>query len=41
MLYEVITALQDTDFACMSERLTGPLMLAFSREDPGARNNFV
>ena len=29
-------ALQDTDFACMSERLTGPLMLAFSREDPGA-----
>ena len=29
-------ALQDTDFACMSDRLTGPLMLAFSREDPGA-----
>jgi len=29
-------ALQDTDFACMSGRLTGPLLLAFSREDPGA-----
>jgi large subunit ribosomal protein L10 len=29
-------ALQDTDFACMSERLTGPLILAFSQEDPGA-----
>jgi large subunit ribosomal protein L10 len=29
-------ALQDTDFACMSEGLTGPLVLAFSREDPGS-----
>ena len=29
-------ALEDTDFACMSERLTGPLVLAFSREAPGA-----
>jgi large subunit ribosomal protein L10 len=29
-------ALEDTDFACMSERLTGPLILAFSQEDPGA-----
>jgi large subunit ribosomal protein L10 len=29
-------ALEGTDFACMSERLTGPLILAFSREDPGA-----
>ncbi|NNJ94062.1 MAG: 50S ribosomal protein L10 [Halobacteria archaeon] len=29
-------ALEDTDFACMSDRLTGPLILAFSREDPGA-----
>jgi large subunit ribosomal protein L10 len=29
-------ALEDTDFECMSERLTGPLILAFSREDPGA-----
>ncbi len=29
-------ALDGTDFACMSDRLTGPLILAFSREDPGA-----
>jgi large subunit ribosomal protein L10 len=29
-------ALKDTDFECMSERLTGPVILAFSREDPGA-----
>lgn len=29
-------ALQDTDFACMSDRLTGPLILAFSQDDPGA-----
>ena len=29
-------ALEDTDFACMRERLTGPLILAFSQEDPGA-----
>ncbi|WP_296700742.1 50S ribosomal protein L10 [Thiocapsa sp. UBA6158] len=29
-------ALQDTDFACMSEGLTGPLILAFSQEDPGS-----
>ena len=29
-------ALQDTDFACMSEGLTGPLVLAFSQEDPGS-----
>ena len=29
-------ALENTDFECMSERLTGPLILAFSREDPGA-----
>ncbi|MDH5470484.1 MAG: 50S ribosomal protein L10 [Gammaproteobacteria bacterium] len=29
-------ALADTDFECMSERLTGPLILAFSQEDPGA-----
>lgn len=25
-----------TDFACMEEGLTGPLLLAFSQEDPGA-----
>ena len=29
-------ALQGTDFECMSEGLTGPLILAFSQEDPGA-----
>ena len=29
-------ALEDTDFACMSDRLSGPLILAFSQEDPGA-----
>jgi large subunit ribosomal protein L10 len=28
-------ALADTDFECMSDRLTGPLILAFSQEDPG------
>ena len=29
-------ALADTDFACMSDSLTGPLLLAFSQEDPGS-----
>lgn len=29
-------ALEETDFACMREGLVGPLMLAFSVEDPGA-----
>lgn len=29
-------ALQDTDFACMQDGLTGPLILAFSQADPGA-----
>ncbi len=29
-------ALAETDFACMSEGLTGPLVLAFSQEDPGS-----
>jgi large subunit ribosomal protein L10 len=29
-------ALQDTDFECMNERLVGPLVLAFSKEEPGA-----
>ena len=29
-------ALADTDFECMSDKLTGPLILAFSQEDPGA-----
>ena len=32
-------AFQDTEFECMSERLVGPLVLAFSQEEPasGAR----
>lgn len=29
-------ALEDTDFACMREGMTGPLLLAFSQEDPGS-----
>lgn len=29
-------ALEGTDFECMSEGLTGPLILAFSQDDPGA-----
>lgn len=29
-------ALEDTEFACMRDRLTGPLVLAFSREEPGS-----
>ncbi|MES9823186.1 MAG: 50S ribosomal protein L10 [Candidatus Thiodiazotropha endolucinida] len=29
-------ALEDTDFACMQEGMTGPLLLAFSQEDPGS-----
>ena len=29
-------ALADTDFSCMSDGFVGPLVLAFSQEDPGA-----
>ena len=29
-------ALADTDFACMADGLTGPLLLAFGRQDPGS-----
>lgn len=29
-------AVENTDFACMQKGLTGPLILAFSQEDPGA-----
>jgi large subunit ribosomal protein L10 len=29
-------AVVDTEFECMSEGFTGPLVLAFSQEDPGA-----
>lgn len=34
-------ALQGTDFGCMCEGLVGPLLLAFSREDPGAAARVV
>lgn len=34
-------ALEDTDFACMRDGLQGPLMLAFSREEPGAAAQVV
>ena len=30
-------AIEGTDFECMSDGLTGPLMLAFSQEDPRCR----
>ena len=29
-------AVKDTEFECMAEGLTGPLVLAFSQEDPGS-----
>ena len=29
-------ALQETDFECMTDRLVGPLVLAFSKEEPGS-----
>lgn len=29
-------ALEDTDFACMRDGLTGPMILAFSQTDPGS-----
>ncbi len=29
-------AIEDTEFACMQEGLIGPVVLAFSQEDPGA-----
>ena len=29
-------AMEGTDFACMAEGMTGPLVMAFSQEDPGA-----
>ena len=38
-------AVADTDFECMAEGFSGPLVLAFSQEDPGAAarviNDFV
>ena len=29
-------AVEDTEFACMQDGMTGPLVLAFSQEDPGS-----
>lgn len=34
-------AIEGTEFACLKEALTGPLILAFSREDPGAAARVV
>jgi len=34
-------ALEGTEFECMSEGLVGPLMLAFSQEDPGAAARLI
>ena len=34
-------AVEGTDFECMTERFSGPLMLAFSQEDPGAAARVV
>ena len=34
-------ALAETDFACMHDALTGPLVLAFGREDPGSAARVV
>ena len=34
-------ALDGTQFACMQEKLVGPLILAFSQEDPGAAARLI
>ncbi len=34
-------ALEGTDFECMGDGLVGPLMLAFSQEDPGAAARLI
>ncbi len=34
-------ALQGTDFECMQDELSGPLLLAFSQEDPGCAARVV
>jgi len=34
-------AVADTEFACLADDLTGPLILAFSQEDPGAAGRVV
>jgi len=34
-------AVEGTEFECMAEGLTGPLVLAFSQEDPGAAGRVI
>ena len=34
-------AVEDTDFACMQEGMSGPLVLAFSQEDPGSASRVI
>lgn len=34
-------AIEGTDFACMQDHLRGPLLLAFSSEDPGAAARLI
>ena len=34
-------AVEGTEFECMTEGLTGPLVLAFSQEDPGAAGRVI
>ncbi|MDT8388766.1 MAG: 50S ribosomal protein L10 [Thiogranum sp.] len=34
-------AVEGTDFECMQDGLTGPLLLAFSREEPGAAARLI
>lgn len=34
-------AIEGTDFACMQDHLQGPLLLAFSSEDPGAAARLI
>ncbi len=34
-------ALKDTEFACLSEVLTGPIVLFFAKEDPGAAARLI
>lgn len=34
-------ALEGTQFSCIQEKLTGPLVLAFSQEDPGAAARLI
>lgn len=34
-------AFEGTDYACMNEVLTGPLVLAFSQEDPGSAARII